>query len=652
MGTGIQLSGGASASGNRVYGNTDIGIDTDYGTVSGNTVYGNSTGVRAGAYSFIFNPPAAQVLNNLVYANSNYGLLVGGAMGDTAANHVRLVNNTVYQPVGDAVRVEQNSRYVEVRNNILRVDAGYTLSVANDSQVGFNSDYNILFKGTPDAHTGFWGSTRDSIAQWQSASGTDAKSTGADPLWVDINGADNVLGYSTQGNRGTDDNFQLHGGSPAIDHADSPAALPEDMDGFGRVDDSGTVDGDSGFTDMGAYEFRGNSNDVTPPTVIASNPASIHNGGSVTSINSIELVFSEELNAIDASAVSTYDLRGPGNDGSYDTQDDLTYTLTPAYDQQSLAVWLTITGNNLAQDGTLMPGTYRITIFGNSATSVHDLAGLRLDGDANGSAGGDYVREFTVEPQVAFPAWLAPGSAVSWDDSSNTLTVTGPATIIADPGVDEPQVNLTGSAAELTIAPTADLIVHLRALNLTGGATATIASLDAARTAANHRVLIVNTLTIDPNSTLDLADNDLIVDYNEVNNSSLLEFDSAIRTGFGAADWLGTGIVSSAARDDSNFQLGIAENASLPVPFGSAQGGSMFDGIDVDDTCVLVKFTHQADLNLDGRVTDDDGILFSTYYEPGAQAFWSIGDLNHDGFFTDDDGILFSTFYDASLPQV
>jgi hypothetical protein len=49
-----------------------------------------------------------------------------------------VVNNTVYQPVGDAVRVEA-SQGVEVRNNILWVEAGYDLYVASDSQTGFTS---------------------------------------------------------------------------------------------------------------------------------------------------------------------------------------------------------------------------------------------------------------------------------------------------------------------------------------------------------------------------------------------------------------------------------------------------------------------------------------------------------------------------------
>ena len=47
------------------------------------------------------------------------------------------------------------------------------------------------------------------------------------------------------------------------------------------------------------------------------------------------------------------------------------------------------------------------------------------------------------------------------------------------------------------------------------GATATLVSLGGARTAANHRVLVLDgpDLSIDATSSLDLTDNDLLVDY-------------------------------------------------------------------------------------------------------------------------------------------
>jgi hypothetical protein len=72
----------------------------------------------------------------------------------------------------------------------------------------------------------------------------------------------------------------------------------------------------------------------------------------------------------------------------------------------------------------------------------------------------------------------------------------------------------------------------------------------------------------------------------------------------------------------------------------------------VDDTSVLVKFTHRVDLDLDGRVVPNDGITFATNYIPSATAMWSTGDVDFDHRFTVNDAIVFATFYNATLPLI
>ena len=78
--------------GNRVYDNSQVGIECRYGTVQGNGVYSNSIGIKV-IYS-------GTLSNNLVYANTNQGIWVNGI----DSSGCTLVNNTVYQAVGDAVR--------------------------------------------------------------------------------------------------------------------------------------------------------------------------------------------------------------------------------------------------------------------------------------------------------------------------------------------------------------------------------------------------------------------------------------------------------------------------------------------------------------------------------------------------------------------
>ena len=107
----------------------------DGATVSGNRVYSNSIGIQT-TNVYVF---GGKILNNLVYANTNEGLLIRDAQPGSL-----VANNTIYQPVGDAIRVQDSSTGLRLENNILYVAAGYDLNVTPDSQNGFASDYNLL----------------------------------------------------------------------------------------------------------------------------------------------------------------------------------------------------------------------------------------------------------------------------------------------------------------------------------------------------------------------------------------------------------------------------------------------------------------------------------------------------------------------------
>ncbi len=100
--------------------------------------YSNSLGIL-GSYQYSYGQYSGQIANNLVYANTNQGININGGGG------AQVLNNTVYQSVGDALLINNNSIGIFVRNNILQVDAGYAINVAQNSQTGFNSDYNLIY---------------------------------------------------------------------------------------------------------------------------------------------------------------------------------------------------------------------------------------------------------------------------------------------------------------------------------------------------------------------------------------------------------------------------------------------------------------------------------------------------------------------------
>jgi len=109
-----------------------------------------------------------------------------------------------------------SSSSISLRNNILWVDAGYDIYVASDSQVGFRSDYNTLMTSGTGTLASWASRTFSDLADWRYEVGQDEHSLVSDPLFIDRDGADNVLG----GTQGADDNFQVGVGSPTIDAGD------------------------------------------------------------------------------------------------------------------------------------------------------------------------------------------------------------------------------------------------------------------------------------------------------------------------------------------------------------------------------------------------------------------------------------------------
>ena len=195
---------------NRVYDNADVGIRVELDSqILANQVYSNSVGILGqritGGNSWRFR---GQIENNVVYANTNQGIVLDSTQA-SGNNHARVFNNTVFQGDGDAVRLINSSVDAELKNNILWVEAGSSIFVDSTSQQGFDSDFNLLF-ATNTGQIGNWQSVaRGSLIAWQNASFTDQNSLSIDPLFVDRDGADDLLGFIDGTTDGRDDDFHL-----------------------------------------------------------------------------------------------------------------------------------------------------------------------------------------------------------------------------------------------------------------------------------------------------------------------------------------------------------------------------------------------------------------------------------------------------------
>jgi hypothetical protein len=322
-------------------------------------------------------------------------------------------------------------------------------------------------------------------------------------------------------------------------------------------------------------------------------------------------------------------------------------------------------GSNLLT-GTNAPTTSNNVVFNvpslSSITNVSGSYTLALTAAGSGitdAAGNALAASASDSWVLSLPTWLAPGSAASWNISTKALSVTGAATVIADPGSDNPSVSASGAGANLTINPASGNAIHFASLSLTSGATATITSLGGSRTAGNHRVLMIGAANsiIDVTSTLDLTDNDLLVDYASPATNPIATVQGMVAAGFHNGDWLGKRITSSVAAapaQGGNYALGVADNATLTNPFGNGTTtGPLFAGQSVDTTTVIVKFTHRVDLDVDGLVTGNDSAIFNGAFSEGdSGATWQTGDVDYDGLWAGNDSAIFNSFYDESLAQI
>jgi hypothetical protein len=192
---------------------------------------------------------------------------------------------------------------------------------------------------------------------------------------------------------------------------------------------------------------------------------------------------------------------------------------------------------------------------------------------------------------------------------SGPITALGTSSIELAGGVITVQGGITGGPAPSVLIATGPGTLATKFIRTPGelrvlsGTTRILAD---GSTAATSNVA---TLTISPGATLDLSDNDLVINYIGAN-----PIDS-IRT------MLIDHRVTSSLADASVHTLGYADNA--------ISGLAVFSGQSVDPTSVLIKYTYFGDTDLDGDVDIADlGNLASNWQASGV---WTSGDFDYNG---------------------
>ncbi|MEO6842783.1 MAG: right-handed parallel beta-helix repeat-containing protein [Bradyrhizobium sp.] len=348
---GVQINTPSTVTGNRIFDNAGAGLVLDSSgiTVTRNTLYSNGFGIQAFGSGHT-------ISNNLIYADTYAGISL-----ENAAN-VSIVNNTIYEPTAGTVVYSPNPNYnvgavvldgsstgTTLSNNIVVALAGVGLQVANNSQAGFTSDYNLFQTGT-GGRVGTWlGLTQTTLSQWRTATGRDTHSQSANPLFVSPAGADGKLGYFSPTMNGNDDDFHVmsqqgsdHGGSLSV--IVGANGLPQLTTGAytGDASSSPAIDGgnpaspvgaqpspNGGIIEIGAYGGTAEAS-LSPSaflTVTSPSAGAALTQGATTSItwNSFNVSGSVNISvSADGGTTFTTLASGVANTGSY------SWTINPA----------------------------------------------------------------------------------------------------------------------------------------------------------------------------------------------------------------------------------------------------------------------------------------------------------------------------------
>lgn len=221
---------------------------------------------------------------------------------------------------------------------------------------------------------------------------------------------------------------------------------------------------------------------------------------------------------------------------------------------------------------------------------------------------------------------------------ANALDISGPigGALVIEGGGDGTYAFASSSPANtqglaLTLQDAADVTFEtslvLTSLALEDTSVATLKKLDSIYNTS--RYIKTTELSIaQSTATLDLKDNNLIIDYDEASPLAAIEGYIAAGLNYPNSPWMGTGITSSVAAADTYYRiqaLGVIDNSDAEVG-----GMAYLEGLAVDATSILVKFTWWGDADLNGVVDANDYDQIDKHFLFPPEDTWSCGDFTYN----------------------
>jgi T5SS/PEP-CTERM-associated repeat protein len=255
-----------------------------------------------------------------------------------------------------------------------------------------------------------------------------------------------------------------------------------------------------------------------------------------------------------------------------------------------------------------------------NAYTVQGTATITLDSPAGAATVALRNAHGNGAHAITAPLAIAINTTVDVAGAGNTLRLTGPMTAAA--GVT------LGKTGPGTLAVTR---VRTDGLEVSGGAVRVESDGGAGGTSK------VKSLTVAAAARLDLGDNDLLIDYTGAAPYVSIRAMLAAGLNGGAG-----GITSAAAQASGRTAHGVVDNAKLHL--------ASWNGIGIDDSTLIVRYTLRGDANVDGAVNFADLVALAQNYDTATgQATWAQGDFNYDGNVNFTDLVGLAQNYDSVL---
>jgi Zn-dependent metalloprotease len=224
--------------------------------------------------------------------------------------------------------------------------------------------------------------------------------------------------------------------------------------------------------------------------------------------------------------------------------------------------------------------------------------------------------------------------AFTGGDGNDTYEIRGGVRIFDVPVSDSAEnLRATAGAAVQLRGPQ-----RLDALTIAGGAVVMV------RDEAVKRTLVAKQVSISADGWLDLADNDLIVDYDAGAGAGGAAVTVLLAAGRNGGAWDGHGGIGTSLPGGRVNSLAAAEASQLLGITGDQTG--VWNGQTVDATSMLVKYTYTGDADMNGRIDGDDYFLLDAAIATAASSTanaawtWRDGDFDYNGLLNGDDYFL------------